>query len=128
MEYIAHSQYRLLRKLHKKDLLKSQLTEYEMRDIHYLGQNGCIEYEDISEDDDYIHTTDTRIILKPKGKAVYETYVRNHRRWLIPVAISIIAALISLCALYKTSQPVKIYLNDESIIDNSVSSNATPDM
>ena len=112
----------------KKDLLKSQLTENEMRDIHYLGQNGCIEYEDISENDDYIHTTDTRIILKPQGKAVYETYVRNRKRWLIPVVISIIAALISLCALYKSSQPVKIYLNNESITDNSVSNNAMPDM
>lgn len=128
MEYIARSQYRLLKKLYKKDLLKSQLAEYEMRDIHYLGKNGCIEYEDISEDDDYIHTTDTRIILKPQGKAVYETYVRNRRRWLIPVVISVIAALISLCALYKSSQPVKIYLNDENITDNSVSNNAMPDM
>ena len=125
MEYIARSHYKLLKKLRKRELKKSQLTKDELEDISYLGKNGCIRYEDISENDDAALPTDTLIILQSKGKAVYETYVRNRRRWLIPVIISFLALIISIFALYKSSQPLEIYINEITNTASTASTSAT---
>ena len=125
MEYIAKSHYKLLKKLHKHELKKSQLTESESEDITYLGENGCIRYEGIYENEDSMKQIDTLIILRSKGKAVYETYVRNRRRWLIPVIISIVAAIISIIALYKSSQPLEININEITNAESIVSKSAT---
>ena len=125
MEYIAHSHYKLLKKLHKHKLKKSQLTESELEDINYLGDNGCIRYEGVYENEDYMNQIETLIILKPKGKAIYETYIRNRRRWLIPVIISVAAAMISVIALYKSSQPLEIHINKITNAESTVSTSAT---
>ena len=124
MAEFAHDQYKLLKKLRKRNLKKSELSNSQLDDIDYLGKNGCIRYEEVSENEDYLHPVDTLIILKPQGKAIYETYVRNKRRWLIPVIISICALIISIFALYKSSQPVKIYINELNTTENIASTNA----
>lgn len=118
MADFAHDHYKLLKKLWKKNLKKSELSKSQLDDIDYLGKNGCIRYEEVSANEDYLHPVDTLIILKPQGKAVYESYIRTTRRWLIPVIISLFAAIISICALYKSSKPVKVYIND-TIMNNT---------
>lgn len=118
MADFASDHYKLLKQLKKEKLKKSQLTKEQIEDIEYLGKNGCISYEEVCENEDPLHITETFIFIKPQGKAIYETYVRNRRRWFIPVIISIAALIISILALYKTSLPVSIYLNDK-IINNT---------
>lgn len=124
MEYIAQSHYKLLKKLRKHELKKSQLTKSELEDIYYLGDNGCIRYEAVYENEDSMKEIDTLIILQSKGKAVYETYVRNRKRWLIPVIISVAAAIISVIALYKSSQPLEIHINEITNAESTVSTSA----
>lgn len=125
MEYIAQSHYKLLKKLCKRKLKKSQLTDSELEDIYYLGDNGCIRYEVVYENENSLKEIDTLIILQSKGKAVYETYVRSRRRWLIPVIISVTAAIISVIALYKSSQPLEIHINEITNAESTVSTSAT---
>lgn len=125
MEYIAQSHYKLLKKLCKRKLKKSQLTDSELEDIYYLADNGCIRYEVVYENEDSLKEIDTLIILQSKGKAVYETYVRSRRRWLIPVIISVTAAIISVIALYKSSQPLEIHINEITNVESTVSTSTT---
>lgn len=111
MPDFAHDHYKLLKRLRKRNLKKSELTTEQLDDIEYLGKNGCIRYEEVSKNEDYLHPIDTLIILKPQGKAIYESYVRSTRRWLIPVVISVAAFIISVLALYKSSQPIDVHLS-----------------
>ena len=115
MESLSSSQRKLLKRLRKHILKKSQLSDAEWDDIVYLGENGYIRFDAVYEDDTCFRSIDTVVIIKPLGKAVYESYIRTRNRWFIPVAISIAALIISVIALYKTSQPAKIYLNDKII-------------
>ena len=124
---LAHEQYKLLKRLRRKNLKMSELTQKQLGNVDYLGKNGCIRYESVFKNEDYLHPVDTLIILKPQGKAIYESYVRTTRRWLIPVIISLFAAIISICALYKSSQPVKVYINDTIMNTTATNTNTTHD-
>lgn len=128
MDDLSKKQYKLLKKLYKKNLIQSELSEKDNQRIESLGKIGLVKYKNIFEDENSLKVLDNELSITPKGEAAYDSYVRSKRRWLIPVIISIAALIISIIALYKTSQPVKIYLNDEIIRDNSVITNAIPDI
>lgn len=118
MEGFARSQYRLLGKLKRHTLKKSKLSDESKFDIYYLGDKGCLRYEIVYEDEniDFPKEVDTIIHIMPQGKAVYDTYIRERRRWLVPVVISIFALIISIIALCRSSQSIKIYLNDKECV------------
>lgn len=122
---LSGNQYSLLKKLLKKDYKKSELTPKEKRDAAFLGDNGYIEYKGIFESDNSIHQIDSLIFISPKGEAAYRSYARQRNRWFIPIIISIAALIVSVLALYKSSQPIDIHMDTNTT--NSVTAEKTPE-
>lgn len=117
-------QYSLLKRLLKHKLKKSELTEKEQEQFSFLGSNGYITYEGIYENENSIHQLDSYIRIAPKGEAAYQTYIRQRNRWAIPMLISLVAVIISIFALYKSSQPINIHI-DTNMMNIATAANAT---
>lgn len=123
MDELSNHQYKLLKKLLNKDIKKSELTTKDYNRICELGKKGFISFESIYKDESSLKRIDENIQISPRGEAMYDTYIRNKRRWIIPLIISLISLIISIFAIYKSSEPIKIYLNDEIINAKILSSN-----
>lgn len=120
MNEYAKSQYKLLKQLKRHNLKRSKLADDKWEDIVFLRKEGCIRYEAIYKDDPLSDPIDIIVIIQPKGKAVYDTYIRGKCRWFMPVIISILALIISVFALFKSSKPINTYLSKETIGANNV--------
>lgn len=118
---ISGSQIKLLKRLYKADIPLSNFSDSEKEDIEYLGKCGFIKYS--SEDTDS-RTVSTIVCIQPSGKAEYDSYIRDRRRWYIPVVLSIVAIAISLFALYKSGQVVNVYIDENKM--NTVTAENPP--
>ncbi len=119
---------KLLRKLTKKPLLKSKLQNDQLEIVHYLGDNGLIEYESVPDPEHPPFSTDTIIRIKQKGRVEYDYCLEERRRWLIPVIISVAALIISILALVSSSQSISVYIdNQKSSNFNTATTNALID-
>lgn len=105
---ISGSQIKLLKRLYKADIPLSDLSISDKEDIAYLGKYGFIKY---NAEDTGSRTVPTIICIQPAGKAFYDSYIRERRRWYIPVVLSVVAIIISLFALYKSGQVINVYVN-----------------
>ena len=109
---ISNNQIKLLRRLYNTDIPLSEFSEADKENISYLGKYGLIKY--CAEDIDVIHPP-TIVCIQPSGQAEYDTYIRDRRRWYIPVVLSFVAILISLFALYKSGQTVNVYIDKKQM-------------
>ena len=110
--HFPRSHRKLLKKLTKKSLLKSQLKENQLEIIHYFGDNGLIEYEGVPDPDAPPFTKDTIIRIKQKGRVEYDYCIEERRRWWIPVLISAFALVVSILALISSSQSIEVYIDN----------------
>lgn len=113
---ISGSQIKLLKRLYKTDIPLSDFSDSEKGEIEYLGKRG---FEDTDS-----RITPTIVCIQSAGKAFYDSYVRDHRRWYIPVILSIIAIVISLFALYKSGQVINVYIDENKM--NTVTAENPP--
>lgn len=120
---LSNHQYRLLKQLSRKNLKSSELSQKSKKEISFLGKNGYIEYEGIFDNENPIHQTDSYVHITPKGEAEYQAYIRQRNRWLIPLVISLAALIVSIFALYKSSQPIEIHI-DTNAINTATAANA----
>lgn len=118
---ISGSQIKLLKRLYKVDIPLSNFSDPAKKDIEYLGKCGFIKYS--SEDTDS-RIAQTIVCIQSAGKAFYDSYVRDRRRWYIPVILSIIAIVISLFALYKSGQVINVYIDENKM--NTVTAENPP--
>ena len=118
---ISGSQIKLLKRLYKVDIPLSNFSDPAKKDIEYLGKCGFIKYS--SEDTDS-RIAPTIVYIQSAGKAFYDSYVRDRRRWYIPVILSIIAIVISLFALYKSGQVINVYIDENKM--NTVTAENPP--
>ena len=116
---LSSYQYKLLKKLCKKQLILSELSESDQIRISSLADNGYVRYESITDSDAPRKALYTLVKIEPKGEAEIDSYKRNRTRWLIPVIISLAALMISIFALYQSSQPIEIYLNTNTISEET---------
>lgn len=105
---ISGSQLKLLKRLYKTDIPLSDFSDADQKNISFLGQSGYIRYRPENEDK---RISPTIVCIKPSGQAAYDSYIRDRRRWYIPVALSLIAIVISLFALYKSGQIINVYID-----------------
>ena len=109
---LSNSQYKLLKRIRKnKKIDLSSFSESEREDVSYLANNGLVHYESVYDEDKPLKILRTDAVIQPKGKAEYDTYRRVRLRWMIPLVISILALLVSIGAMYKSSQPINIHIN-----------------
>lgn len=118
---ISNPQIRLLKRLYKADIPLSNFSDSAKKDIEYLGKCGFIKYG--TEDTDS-RIAQTIVCIQPSGKAEYDSYVRDRRRWYIPVVLSVVAIAISLFALYKSGQAINVYIDENKI--NTVTAENPP--
>lgn len=116
---LSSYQYKLLKKLCKKQLILSELSESDQIRISSLADNGYVRYESITDPDTPRKTLYTIVKIEPKGEAEIDSYKRNRIRWLIPVIISLSALIISIFALCQSSQPIEIYVNTNTISEKT---------
>ena len=102
-----------MKKLTKKTLLKSSLSQDQLEIIRYFGDNGLIEYEGIPDPKSPPFTIDTIIRIKQKGRVEYAHCIEERRRWLIPVIISFAALVISVIAAVSSSQSISVYIDNQ---------------
>lgn len=121
---LSGNQYKLLKRLSKSGIKKSELTPNQQRNIAFLGDNGYIEYKSIFENENSLNQIDSYILIQPKGEAAYRSYIRQRNRWFIPLIISLGALIVSIFALYKSSNPINIHIDTNTI--NSVTTENTP--
>lgn len=112
---ISQSQLKLLKRFQKQVLRKSLLSLSDIEDISDLGSNGFIQYSKETDE----RNSETIILITAKGKARYESYIRESKRWLIPVVLSIVAIVISLFALYHSNQTINVYVNNRAITETT---------
>lgn len=112
---LSKNQTKLLKSLSKESRTLSDFNTTDKLDISFLGENGLIHYKGIYEDDSSLSPRDAVVTISPKGTAVYEQILKEKRRWLVPVIISVVALIISICAIFSSSQSVYIYMNNEEI-------------
>ena len=118
---ISGSQIKLLKRLYKTDIPLSDFSDSEKGEIEYLGKRGFIKY---SKEDADSRIAPTIVCIQSAGKAFYDSYVRDRRRWYIPVILSIIAIAISLFALYKSGQVINVYIDENKM--NTVTAENPP--
>ena len=118
---ISGSQIKLLKRLYKADIPLSNFSDSEKEDIEYLGKCGFIKYS--SEDTDS-RIASTIVCIQSSGKAEYDSYIRDRRRWYIPIVLSIVAIAISLFALYKSGQVINVYIDENKM--NTVTAENPP--
>lgn len=118
---ISGSQIKLLKRLYKTDILLSDFSDSEKGEIEYLGKRGFIKY---SKEDTDSRIAPTIACIQSAGKAFYDSYVRDRRRWYIPVVLSIVAIVISLFALYKSGQVINVYIDENKM--NTVTAENPP--
>ena len=118
---ISGSQIKLLKRLYKTDILLSDFSDSEKGEIEYLGKRGFIKY---SKEDTDSRIAPTIVCIQSAGKAFYDSYVRDRRRWYIPVVLSIVAIVISLFALYKSGQVINVYIDENKM--NTVTAENPP--
>lgn len=118
---ISGSQIKLLKRLYKADIPLSNFSDSEKEDIEYLGKCGFIKYG--TEDTDS-RIAQTIVCIQSSGKAEYDSYVRDRRRWYIPVVLSVVAIVISLFALYKSGQVINVYIDENKM--NTVTAENPP--
>lgn len=111
--HFSNRQKKLLKKLRRKPLSKTELNAAELSDLVYFGDNGLIRYETIHESEESLKVKDLIIHIQPKGEAECAYIIEERRRWLIPVLISIAALIISICAIVSSSQSVNVYIVDQ---------------
>lgn len=120
---LSSYQYKLLKKICKKQLILSELSKSDRTRISSLADNGYVRYESITDPDSPRKTLYTLISIEPKGEAEIDSYKRNKIRWLIPVIISLAALIISIFALYKSSQPIEIHISTNNTISENTREN-----
>lgn len=118
---ISDPQIKLLKRLYKTDVPLSDFSYSEREDIEYLGKQGFIKY--VAEDTGS-RTAPTIVYIRSAGKAEYDSYIRERRRWYIPVVLSIVAIVISLFALYKSGQTINVYIDKKQM--NTVTAENPP--
>ena len=128
MSELSPRQYKLLRKLCKRDVLKSELSIKDIERAAFFCKCGFVELQTIFESDNSLKDIDTKIHITPAGEAAYKSYGMERRRWAIPVIISLIALFISILSIYKANQPIDIHLDNNIIMDNNENTNATSPM
>ncbi len=116
---LSSYQYKLLKKLSKKELILSELSEKNQKRIHSLAKNGYVSYEAITDPDIPRKVLYTIVRIEPKGEAEIDSFRRSKIRWLVPVIISLAALIISIFALYKSSQPIEIHVSTNTISENT---------
>lgn len=118
---ISGSQIKLLKRLYKTDIPLSDFSDSEKGEIEYLGKRGFIKY---SKEDTDSRIAPTIVCIQSSGKAFYDSYVRDRRRWYIPVVLSVVAIVISLFALYKSGQVINVYIDENKM--NTVTAENPP--
>lgn len=118
---ISGSQIKLLKRLYKTDIPLSDFSESEKGEIEYLGKLGFIKY---SKEDTDSRIAPNIVCIQSAGKAFYDSYVRDRRRWYIPVVLSVVAIVISLFALYKSGQVINVYIDENKM--NTVTAENPP--
>lgn len=116
---LSSYQYKLLKILNKKQLILSNLSKENQKRIHSLAENGYVSYESITDPDIPRKVLYTIVKIEPKGESEIDSFRRSRIRWLIPVIISLSALIISILAIYKSSQPIKIYVSTNTTSENT---------
>ena len=115
----------MLKALHKERKMLSEFAKTDKQDISFLGENGLVHYEGVYKNDSSLSPSDTIVSISSKGAAVYEQIVKENRRWLVPVVISVAALIISICAIFSSSQSVHIYMNSDEIFHTNTQTEIT---
>lgn len=118
---ISGSQIKILKRLYKTDIPLSNFSVSDKEDIGRLGDCGLIKYRAENTDS---RIAPTIICILPAGKAEYDSYIRERRRWYIPVVLSLVAIVISLFALYKSGQTINVYIDRKQM--NTVTAENPP--
>lgn len=108
---LTKDQYRLLKKINRKKILHcNAIADYEQEahskllELHYVSQYGV---GNDGIDPEYYETRITE-----DGKMYIATRRINNRKFIIPVIISVAALIVSIMALYKSSQPIQINISN----------------
>lgn len=72
MDKISKHQYKLLNKLHRKNLNKSKLKEKQIQNIYYLGKLNVVKYQTKYENNDSLKEIDTIFSISPEGEAFWD--------------------------------------------------------
>lgn len=118
---LSNIQYKLLIRICKNPINLSELSEIEKQRVFYFVDNKYVSLDPISDPNVPRLTVDTTVKITPAGEYACDLYHREKIRWLIPVFISIAACVISIISLYKSSQPIEIYIdtNTSTAIENT---------
>lgn len=118
---ISDAQIKLLKRLYKTDMPLSDFSVADKENISFLGESGLVRYR---QEDENARFSPTIVCIQPSGQAFYDSYIRIRRRWYIPVALSVIAIVISLFALYKSGQVINVYIDKNKM--NTVTAENPP--
>lgn len=105
---LSNKHIKLLKRLYHSEIPLSDFSGADRESIAFLGNCGFIRY---STEDIDSRNAPTIVCIQPSGQAAYDSYIRDRRRWYIPVVLSIVAIAISLLALYKSGQEINVYVN-----------------
>ena len=105
---LANRHIKLLKRLYHSEIPLSDFSDVDRENLAFLGNYGYIRY---STEDTDLRNALTIVRIQPSGQAAYDSYIRDRRRWYIPVVLSVIAIAISLFALYKSGQEINVYVN-----------------
>lgn len=114
---LSNIQYKLLIRICKHPIKLSSLSDLEKQRVFYFADNKYVSLDPISDPNTPRITVDTDVRITPAGEYACDLYHREKIRWLIPVFISIAACVISIISLYKSSQPIEIYIDTNTSTD-----------
>lgn len=118
-------QYRYLKRFAKRSFTHSDLPKESQSICDYLIKLGYLEityplHYETNSNGFPVPDTENFVQITELGKAYLHAYKVENYRWLIPVIISIFSALVSVIALYKSSQPMYIQLTTNNATIASV--------
>ena len=105
---------RRIKRIKKFDYTSASKTYQEH--IDYLSQMDYVTWESVKIHDEF-HMI---YRITPKGIDYLDTLKKESRHWGIPVIISILALIISILSLYKSNQPLDVYIHTN--IENAATS------
>lgn len=80
MSELSPHQYKLLRKLYKRDMLKSELSTKDTERVTFFSKSSFVKFQTIFENENSLKEIDIRIHITPAGEAAYKSYVIERRR------------------------------------------------
>lgn len=125
--HLSPKQIKLLKRINKTPLERSKLKDSQIADRDYLYKHNLIRNKEIFPSDNSLKPEKILLCIQPEGEAELAYLASEKRRWLIPVIISAFALLISVLALFSSSQSINIYVTNGSSIFTTAATNATPE-